>query len=427
MNRMDYLKYALNLKLYKKLEWLISAFSAISESSDKWKENPYEGRIVQEQFGTFFVGSTGELIKITDLKPKTAPYAMLEDITVDETWIPNAKGPIPTLIGSLIANYLLLVESFGVKVPYIAEDINIKDIEKYVITHRSNDPSTKDTLITLNEYLNMGKGVELLKNTANLSVYSLTPKNILPPDGYDAFKKTLNKEYAGQLDDPVKLAEYEEKLMDFDRKFMSGDPSFGKLVSGKVHRNARRKLVLVSGAEGGLDGKMVPITQSLAEGIPLTPENFAAQVNGSRSGSYFRAVDTVKGGVASKKAIRSLSAYIVKDGDCGDTLGLGKNYNKHNIANLVGRVVAGSKKPIENINEASNYLGKVVRVRSPAFCKLGPQQYCSTCAGPRLSRFREGLTIPGTDLTAAIMAASMAAMHKNVTTTAYFDLENNVS
>ena len=172
---------------------------------------------------------------------------------------------------------------------------------------------------------------------------------------------------------------------------------------------------------------MVPVTQSLAEGIPLTPENFAAQVNGSRSGSYFRAVDTVKGGVASKKAIRSLSAYMVKDGDCGDTLGLGKNYNKHNIANLVGRVVAGSKKPIENINEASNYLGKVVRVRSPAFCKLGPQQYCSTCAGPRLSRFREGLTIPGTDLTAAIMAASMAAMHKNVTTTAYFDLENNVS
>ena len=427
MNRLDYLKFALNLKLYKKLDWLISAFSIISESSDKWKENPYEGRIVQEQFGTFYVNAEKELVKIGDLKPLTAPFAMLEDITVDASWIPTAKEPTPSLIGSLIVNYLLLIESFGNKVPYMAENITIRNIEEYVIANRSKENNPNDGKITLDEYLGMSNGIELLKIIANLSVYSLTPKNLVPPDGYKEFKKNLEKEYEGKLGDPVKLAEFEEKLMDFDRAFMAGDPSYGKLVSGKVHRNARRKLVLTSGAEGGLTGKMVPITQSLAEGIPLTPENFAAQVNGSRSGSYFRGVDTVKGGVASKKAIRSLSAYTIKEGDCGDTMGLAKNYNKFNIENLVGRIIVGSKTPIENLTEASNYLGKVIRVRSPAFCKLNPQQYCSTCAGPRLSRFREGLVIPGTDLTAAIMSASMAAMHKNVTTTAYFDLENNVS
>ena len=95
MNRLDYLKFALNLKLYKKLDWLISAFSIISESSDKWKENPYEGRIVQEQFGTFYVNAEKELVKIGDLKPLTAPFAMLEDITVDALGSPLPKNQHP--------------------------------------------------------------------------------------------------------------------------------------------------------------------------------------------------------------------------------------------------------------------------------------------------------------------------------------------
>ncbi len=427
MKRLDYLKYALQLGLYRKLSWLISAFSVISEAADKWKEDPYEGRIVQEEYGSFFVNTNKELVKIEDTKPKTPIFGILEEITVDNSWIPNAKEPTESLIGALLANYILLVESFGAKVPYIAKNVSIQAIEKFVIQNRDDGKGTDPTKITLKEYLQMGKGVELLKQTPTLSVYSLTPKNLVAPDGFEAKKKELLRQYEGQLSDPVKLAEYEEKIMDIDKEFMKGDPSYGKLVSGKVHRNARRKLVLTSGAEGGLDGKMVPIKESLAEGVPLTPENFAALVNGSRSGSYFRGVDTVKGGVSSKKATKPLATYAIQDGDCGTTMGLSKNYNKFNLENLVGRVVVGSKKPIENITEASNYLGKIVKVRSPAYCKQGPLFFCSACAGPRLSRFKQGLIIPATDLTAAIMAASMAAMHKNVTTTAEFDLESNVS
>jgi hypothetical protein len=247
------------------------------------------------------------------------------------------------------------------------------------------------------------------------------------PPGFKEKKAALIKEYEGQLKDPVKLAEFEERLMEIDKEHMKGDPSYGKLVSGKVHRNARRKLVLASGAEGGLNGIMVPVTESLAEGVPLTPENFAAQVNGSRSGSYFRGVDTVKGGVSSKRAVRAVSAYTVEQGDCGTTLGVLKSYNKFNIDNLVGRVIVGSKKPVENISEAENYLGKSIRVRSPAYCKLSTTSFCEMCAGFRLARFKDGLIIPATDLTSAIMAASMAAMHNNVTSAAVFDLESNVS
>jgi hypothetical protein len=80
-------------------------------------------------------------------------------------------------------------------------------------------------------------------------------------------------------------------------------------------------------------------------------------------------------------------------------------------------------KKIENINEAGNYLGKLVTLRSVMFCQSPGQTFCETCAGPRLSRFKKGLAIPATDMTSAILAASMAAMHKNTTTTTTIDLD----
>jgi hypothetical protein len=427
MNKLEFLKFALRNKVYRKQAWLISAFSVISEPTDKWKSDPYVGRIVQQPFGFFFVDQERNLVKIDDAKSGEPLFAMLDELEIDQSWIDNCSKPTKTLVGSLLVNYILLIESFGTKIPYMADNITIRKIEKFVVDNR-NDPKNPDpSKITLDEYLSLAKGIELLKTVTNLSVYSLTPKNLVPPPGFKEKKAALIKEYEGQLKDPVKLAEFEERLMEIDKEHMKGDPSYGKLVSGKVHRNARRKLVLASGAEGGLNGIMVPVTESLAEGVPLTPENFAAQVNGSRSGSYFRGVDTVKGGVSSKRAVRAVSAYTVEQGDCGTTLGVLKSYNKFNIDNLVGRVIVGSKKPVENISEAENYLGKSIRVRSPAYCKLSTTSFCEMCAGFRLARFKDGLIIPATDLTSAIMAASMAAMHNNVTSAAVFDLESNVS
>jgi hypothetical protein len=61
------------------------------------------------------------------------------------------------------------------------------------------------------------------------------------------------------------------------------------------------------------------------------------------------------------------------------------------------------------------------------YCQYPGQTYCETCAGKRLSRFKDGLSIPATDMTSAILAASMAAMHKNTTTTVKLDLTTTLS
>lgn len=432
MKRIDYLKKSLEWKCYRKTAWAISAFSVTREAENEWKKDPYAGRIVSHPWGYSFVNDNAELEKLDDAKPFSPIFAMLEEIQIDPTWIENLKEPQNTIIGSLLTNKILLVENFGSKIKYISENVDIKKIESEIVERRgelkpgeAKDPNK----IYLDEYLNMGLSVEFLKTISNLSVYSLTEKSILPPPGILEFKTKLKKEYEGQLDDPVKLAEFEKRLNEYYNDYIKGDPSDGKLIAGKIRGNGVRKLFLSSGAEGGLQGDMVPITESLVEGVPLNAKNFTALVNGARAGSYFRGIDTVKGGVSAKIVIRVMATFEVKEGDCGSLKGISRKYTKFNIQNLITRRLAGSSssKPIENITEAGNYLGKMIKVRSPMYCKFPGQTFCEVCAGARLSRFKKGLSIPATDVTSAILAASMAAMHKNSLTITKLDLETSLS
>lgn len=429
MKRFDYLKLSLTIGNYKKLPWWMTAFGIVDEPAESWKQDPYEGRIVRESWG-YSVVIAGELVKIEDANAKIPLFNMLDEVTVDKSWIANCGTPVASLVGSLLVNQMLLVDNFGTKIPYIAENISIRAIEGKILQIKADHVAGKEkdpAKIYPEDYLKMAQGIEFLKQTPTLSVYSLTEKNILPPDGLEAKKKELMIKYQGKLDDPVQLAAFEAELLEFDTAYMKGDPSFGKLVSGKVHKNARRKLFLSSGAEGGLKGNMVPVTESLLEGVELTPQKYAAQVNGARAGSYFRGVDTIKGGVSGSISIRVFSTFEVKDGDCGSTVGVERIYTKFNIHNLVGRLLAGTEKRIENISEANNYLGKLIRVRSPGTCWEKGERFCSTCAGPSLSAYKKGLIIPATNMTSAIMGASMAAMHKNTTTTARFALDKVIS
>ena len=416
MKRMDYLKLSIQWKCYRRIDWFTTAFAVFREAEDAWEKDKFPGRIVSKPWGYSFVNQELELERIDDAKPGEPLFAMLEELTVDPTWLPNIKAPTLTLVGSLMANAILLVESFGSKIPYMAENISITEIEMFIIQNRGTEKEPEK--IQIQEYQKMGQGVELMKMLHSFSVYSLTRKNTTKPTGLDEYKAKLIAEYGDKLKDPVYLAEFEDKLKAFDTEYLKGDPTLGKLVSGKIKNNGRRKLFLSSGAEGGLGREMVPITESLIEGVPLNPKNFAATVNGSRSGSYFRGVDTVKGGVSFKILIRVLSSFKVVPGDCGSLYGLETYFTKKNIETLVGRrLLDGKGTVIENITDAQNYLGKKLKLRSVIRCKSAGQTFCEVCAGPRLSMFKEGLAIPATDVTSTVLAASMAAMHKNTTTT----------
>ena len=249
MKRLEYLKLSIQWKCYRRVDWFITAFAVFREEQEAWKKDSYPGRVVSSPWGYSFVNQQLELEKIEDAKPNEPLFNMLEELTVDPTWLPNIKEPTVTLIGALMTNAILLVESFGNKIPYMAEDISISAIENFIIQNRGTEKEPEK--IQIHEYQKMGQGVELMKMLHSFSVYSLTKKNTTPPTGLKEFKAKLIAEYGDKLKDPVYLAEFEDRLKAFDTEYLKGDPTLGKLVSGKIKNNGRRKLFLSSGAEGG--------------------------------------------------------------------------------------------------------------------------------------------------------------------------------
>ena len=99
------------------------------------------------------------------------------------------------------------------------------------------------------------------------------------------------------------------------------------------------------------------------------------------------------------------------------------------MANLVGRTVidTGKQTLVENEQQAGNYLGKVVTVRSPMFCKKEGDTLCKVCTGEKLGRYETGLTIPLTEISSILLAASMAKMHTSGLSSAEMDLAEILS
>ena len=431
-SKLEYLRLVIKLKLYREGKWVFSSLAVPNESSDEWKTNPYHGRLVKQPWGFSYVNETlDDLIKIEDSVSDLPLFSPTETIMVDNTLAINAsKEKVESNFGALLANLLLLCDYFGPKIPYIPYSLNMEKIESFIIKNRGIDIPGKErdpTKIYLDEYLKMAEGVEFFRTLTPLCTSSLTDRNMTKPDGLDEFKEKLLKEkYNNDVSDPVKLAAFEAELLVFIKEAMKGDPSLGKLVKGKIEKNSLRKMFGSSGAEGGMGGAMVPITESLADGLTYDGPQLQALINGARSGSYFRGLDTVKGGVSFKLAVRVLSAFLIEDSDCGTKLGLTITYDESNINQLVSRTILGGK-TIQTLEEAKTYMGKPIVVRSPGYCKSKSSVYCKVCSGERLFRFPEGLAIPASEITGIILAASMAAMHKNTTEVTTLDLSTSLS
>lgn len=432
MKKIDYLKRVVTeTKLYQTAQWWFTAFATSRPKDDLEIRERYqlfyrpEGYcFAREEDGKFVL----ELLEDAEKnKPLFSPQDTLQ---VDGSWIENCNAPVETNIGSLLSNKLLLTDNFGPKIPYIPYKVNIEDIEAYVIRNRTDADPAKGRdpkKIHLDEYLKMGQGIEFMRTLAPLTVYSLTDKNMVEPDGISELKREVMKKY-DNLRDPVQLAAFEKEMMQHASSWLKDDPTMGKLVKGKIWGNAIRKMFISSGAEGGMGKEMVPVLTSLAEGMDFNnPENFQALVNGMRSGSYFRGLDTVKGGVAFKKMVRVLSPFTISEEDCGSRNGVEVIYNEKNISQILGRLPVGAKKRIESKEEAGAYLGKKVLLRSPGYCRTKGANFCKACVGPRLWKFPEGLAIPASDVSSIILAASMAAMHKNTTETTPLILANYLS
>lgn len=433
MRAIDYLKLAIEQKMFYKKNWFIKVFSVTRPSAID------EGNLVyadlhRDEFGLLYVNEDNQLVKITDSKPNKPLFTFMDRITVDSSWASNASGSIDTTIGNLLVNHVAIISTMGNKLPFITGRFNIGEVESQIAAKlASNVPleERNDTSIYVDEMLKFQTAIAFLEGLSQLCTIAATRKNISPPTGIKEFKAKLNEKYKGKLHDPVEVANYEAELLAFDEEFLKDDPSNGLFMGARVKGTARKKLFLAVGVEQGFNerGDVLAITQSLGEGVDTDPEKYAATMNGMRYASFSRGSETIQGGVAAKYLLRAANNYRIVNEDCGTKLGIRRRYTEQQANKLAGRYILEGTKTVhmEDITVATNYVNKDLVVRSPAFCKTEGEMICTYCAGDRLSQYPTGLAIPLTNVSSGLIIISLKKMHSNTLSTAKLDLNKIIS
>jgi hypothetical protein len=232
------------------------------------------------------------------------------------------------------------------------------------------DPNTTD--IYCSEYIKFSDAVFHMTQLTQLFTWALTEKAILPPPGIEELVRDLTEKNKDTMSDPVTLAAIDKQLIAYDAEYLKGDPSENFLISKKARSMARKKKYLAFGGERGLEGgnKIAYISKSLTQGWDIS--KFPEMNNASRSGSFDRGSETQLGGVSFKEILRATSNLAVTVDDCGSTIGRPRLITKNNLERQVGRYVITDTgvEFIKDEKDAEKYLGKVIKRRSPMYCKL---------------------------------------------------------
>ena len=402
MRCIEYFTQCINTDYLYKLDWYYAIFT-IAKKDNKYVKHTESG--IQ-------VWLNDEWKELTDYR-KDLPILLFNDrLTLNKGDLPNITTKIDTTVGRVIFNYVLVARNFGSKIPYFNEQVDVEAIEKYITK------GLVDNTILVSEYLRYTDSVSFIEQLSPISNISATYKNVLPPPNLDKIKKDLYKQFDSKYGpdwkkDRGRVVEFQEELKKVDAEWLKGDPSVGKLITGKIKDNARVKMYLTFGPEVGFhkDGsKTTFVENSLLEQYPKDKEQVAAIYNSIRAASYDRGAETAKGGAASKDVLRGLSSYRVVKGDCKS-----KQYRKitvtKEIANgLSGRYMVVNDKLVE-ITDPTTLIGKTIQIRSPMYCKQPSPEYCSTCCGTLIENVQDAIPSIGASITGEIMYIAMKSMH----------------
>lgn len=431
----QYLFYAIQKKLHLDTVWYRYCFTVVRET-DASKAKLYPGKLVQEPFGFFYIDDENKPVKIqTNQKTSEPLFGKNDPVTITKDWIPSLQETsLETTIGRLLVN-LFIVEAFGSKVAYMNDKFGPSDVEgKIAPLVKSTPPegSERDPKVFyVDEYVKFCEGVSFLENLSAIFSHSVSRVGVLPAPGRREFKQELLKKYEGKLTDPVEMSKFEEELGQYDNNYLKQDPAYGTFMKGKTAKS-RSKLFMSQGGEANnFTGSMevTPIIPALEDGIALDDKGFTASSNMIRFGSFARGAETVNGGVVAKGLNNAADNWVVVDGDCGSKLGITRVYIGSETYRLIGRtaIIDGKLVEIPDQETASKFDGKSVILRSPLYCKMESTRTCSKCAGPELSIFKKGVTIPLGEVSSGILSDSLKMMHDSSLTTTVMDLKSVLS
>ena len=115
-----------------------------------------------------------------------------------------------------------------------------------------------------------------------------------------------------------------------------------------------------------------------------------------------------------KDAIRSAANLKVAIDDCGSRIGEMVQFSKDIEKNrrYIGYYYLENKKTIKITEDnLASLSGKLVEMRSPAYCIARNSSFCKCCVGPNVANYPNGIVTVNARITSIIMNLSLKAMH----------------
>lgn len=440
LTKLEYFKAAVVANKIENKTWYNTCFGIPLLQDDTNWESKDQLDIVTKPDGLYFIDVEDDetkskvngkkLTKISDYVNGEPLFKFQDVVTIDPSWGGFVTSKIDTKIGNLIINALILYPSVKNKLGYINGVITIKDIEKKLSEKVVSDNEATPEDISVSEMIDCFERFSFLSNLANIINLSATKKSITPPPNIDKIKSDLMKEYEGQLHDPVKLVEFEQKLIAIDNEYLADDPAAKNIFNNKS-KTARKKLFLIYGDTMDFEKTTSAKTAagSLTEGLSTDPEDFPKYMNDLRVGSFARGDSTQLGGYTYKILQRSLSSLSISNTECNTKRGLKRIITSHNVSKLVNRYVSinGKWTLIATTEEAKKLIDKEVVIRSSMFCTSPKNTICYKCMNEIYKNIPTGITNIASELSGVILGMFMKLTHGKINESTTIELSDLVS
>lgn len=441
MDKRDFFMLCLRNGKHHDKRWVLRAFALVQET--KTAENAKPLDIVQTAAGHFYMNpETNALEPLTGaIVPGQPIYSAKEKFIVKKDELPGILKQEETDYGRILWYATIFVYSFGDKVPFENERIDMRKFEDELARKLENaidlpddkgfvDPNKQERRDRFypRELILYYEAMAYARGLAMLFVPAASPKTMTIDPAILKRRDEIFNDPNIDLNNQAVAAHYEKELVDMDRKSFEGDVASGFLINKKDFAVIRKKRFISFGSGAGLtpDSRTPYVKRSLNEGVDVT--QFKAYNDEMRTGSYKRGVETMFGGELDKWLVRESSNIRVQPDDCGSTVGIPTLINDFNKLAMLGMNIVSGKTYLKLTEDnIGTYLGKVVLRRSPAACHQGAPDYCSVCLGDKLSQNPDAISIAFSQYGHDFMGESMSAMHGKSLSIARMDLVSEAS
>lgn len=343
------------------------------------------------------------------------------------------KETIETTVGRYIWNMFVLPDVYLKKHGYVNEPMNsgnLSDLEtKMANMLLTEEMKTEDYI----EYMRKGEWLAGAIVAYISPSYHMSTVESIPE--LEVMKENLMREYANKIaeGDINTLSMIDDTLVAEAKRIMQSNPEkyrTAEWANAGVYNinNNYRKTNIATGLQRrpSNEDEYFYVSSNYMDG--LEKKDYSINSNLAIVGGLSRGLDSAEAGYSGKKILGAMSTWSVdKDKvDCGTKHYLETEIPKGYESYFIYRWINENGKLVElTPNNIKQYVGKVVKLRSPMYCKS--EDICQTCAGNFMNKIGieyEGLA--AFEIADVLVNAQMKAFHDSSIKTRQIDLNQYV-